>query len=140
MLNKKILIAALTLALCTTAFASCGRNVGTESEGSDTATVTESAPKETETQNKETTGVGTESTGTTETTEAVGTENGETTGMGSESDSTTLPGGGDIVGRIGEDVQNGMGNVKRGVQNFFDGEDTMPHAPRGHRGPVPFGK
>lgn len=140
MLNKKILIAALILALSTTAFASCGRNVDTESGSSDTASVTESASKETESHNQETTEIGTESAGATETTDIVGTENGESSDMGNGSDSAPLPDGGDIVGRIGEDVQNGMGNVKKGVRNFFDGTEGMPPAPRNHRGPVPFGK
>ena len=149
MLNKKILIAALALSLCATAFASCGRNVDVDSGSSDTGSVTESTPKETESKEKETTSMGTEgtgtngttgSTGTTETSGIIGTETGESTGMGSGSDSTIIPDGGDIVGRIGNDVQNGMGNVKRGVQDFFDGESGMPHGNRAHRGRVPFGK
>ena len=143
MLNKKILIAALALALCTTAFASCGKNVGVDSESGDTGSVTESASKETETKEKETASMApgsTGSTGTTETIEVTGTEDSETTGMDSGSDSTIIPDGGDIVGRIGNDVQNGMGNVKRGVQDFFDGENGTSHGHRTHRGRVPFGK
>ena len=139
MLSKKILIAALTLALCATAFTSCGRNVDTESDVSDTGSVTESQTKETETKAPETsyesTGMATSDTiGTTE------TEKGETAGSDIGSDSTVIPDGGDIVGRIGEDVQNGMGNVKRGVEDFFDGDGTAPHAQRSHRGRVPYGK
>ena len=145
MLNKKILIAALALALCTTAFTACGKNVGVDSESGDTGSVTGSASKETETKEKETTSIGSESTGTngsngtTETSGVIGTETGETTGMGSGSDSIA-PDSGDVVGRIGNDAKNGMGNVKRGVQDFFDGDNNMPHGNRTHRGRVPFGK
>lgn len=141
MLNKKLLITALSLALCTAAFTSCGRNVATNGDGSDTASATESASRETETRDKETTAIGsaTDTVGTTDLPNTDGLDNTETTEMGNGSDSTVMPDGGDIVGRIGDDARDGMDNVKRGVEDFFK-EDVMPPAPRGHRGRVPFGK
>ena len=168
MLNKRILIAALTLALCTTAFASCGRNTETDGTGGTTDSITESAAPETESGKKETTGesntessengmggtvtegMGTNGTTGTEGTTGIGgtTSTEGTTGIGGTTGTegttgiggtTGTEGAGGIVGRIGNDAQNGMNNVKRGVEDIFDGNRAMPER-RGHRPPVPFGK
>ncbi len=147
MLNKKILIAALTLALCATAFTSCGRNTEDESGSGSTDSITESTASETESGNKETTGEsntessGTGTNGTTGTTGTEGTGTNGTTGTeGTGTNGTTgTEGAGGIVGRIGNDVQNGMNNVKRGVEDIFGGEGAA-QGERGHRPPVPYGK
>ena len=143
MLNKKLMIAALTLALCTAAFASCGRNVGEEGSGTSTGSVTESATTQTETR---------ETVTAVETVTESATVNNKDTEMGAtesdlmtetetiNNDSSSLPESGNIVGRIGEDVKNGADNVKNGVKDFFGTNDGVRPGHRSHRSRVPFGK
>jgi ABC-type oligopeptide transport system substrate-binding subunit len=142
MLNKKITIAMLTLALCASALTACGNNVddvngngsssesGTaQTESNSTSSSNESATEGTESMGTESSVPGTtgsESQGTTATESGSSQESNSESGSGSES----------VTEEITNDARRGINNVKDGVQNFFEGENGG----RRHRAPAPFGK
>lgn len=140
MLNKKLMIAALTLALCTATFASCGRNVEEESGGASSGSVTESVTSQTEMRETATAHETVTEIATTDNMDTVmGTTESEViTEMGTtdKDSSTNIPESGNIVGRIGEDIKNGASNVKEGAKDFFGTDNGR----KTHRPPVPFGK